>query len=356
MEVAKMLHMEGGTGQTSYARNSLLQRIVYMKTQSILEDSIKELYKATSPNCLVIADLGCSSGHNSLMMVLNLNFSVPEFIVFLNDLPGNDFNTLFKFVSDYLKRLEEEKGSEFGPCLISGIPKSFYGRLFPSKSLHFIHSCYSLHFLSKVPKGLMSDNGEALNKGNIYIAKTSTIEVWKAYYAQFESDFTLFLKSRSKEIVPGGGMVLTFLGSINSHDPDNIYEFIGITLSNMASEGLIEEVKLDKFNLPFYAPTAEEVIGLIKAEGSFILNKLEKFTIDWDAGCNSSDLHERGKFIADTMRAVAEPMLASEFGEDTMDELFIRFKELVMGLIANKKKEYFNLVISLTSKKDSKSE
>ena len=75
-----------------------------------------------------------------------------------------------------------------------------------------------------------------LNKGNVCIAKTSPPAVHKAYYEQFQRDFTTFLKCRAKEVVPGGGMVLTTMGSINSLDPLNIWEFIGLKLHDMVQE------------------------------------------------------------------------------------------------------------------------
>ncbi|CAA3032622.1 SAM dependent carboxyl methyltransferase, partial [Olea europaea subsp. europaea] len=42
-------------------------------------------------------------------------------------------------------------------CFISCVPGSFYGRLFPKKSLHFVHSSSSLHWLSQCLKGLAAN-------------------------------------------------------------------------------------------------------------------------------------------------------------------------------------------------------
>ena len=77
-----------------------------------------------------------------------------------------------------------------------------------------------------------------MNKGNICIAKTSSPGVFKAYYEQFERDLTLFLESRAEEIVPGGGMLLTVMGSIQSNDPCSIWELVGITLNDMVLQVL----------------------------------------------------------------------------------------------------------------------
>lgn len=133
------------------------------KAKPILEESMKELYLGTFPDCLRIADFGCSSGPNTLLLVSEiidiihftcqwLNRKEPIFQVFLNDLPGNDFNTIFRSLPSFYEKLEKEKGRGFGPCFIAVMPGTFYGRLFPDHFLHFAHSCYSLQWRSQVSK------------------------------------------------------------------------------------------------------------------------------------------------------------------------------------------------------------
>ncbi|KAF4375502.1 hypothetical protein F8388_024161 [Cannabis sativa] len=106
------------------------------------------------------SDLGCSSGPNTLTAVStifdiieascqSLNINTPTFQVFLNDLPGNDFNAVFQSLSSFYEKLKKEKGDKFGPCFITAMPGSFYERLFPDNSIHIVHSSYSLQWLSK---------------------------------------------------------------------------------------------------------------------------------------------------------------------------------------------------------------
>ncbi|KAM4088593.1 hypothetical protein ACJW30_07G083000 [Castanea mollissima] len=195
---------------------------------------------------------------------------------------------------------------------------------FPSNSLHFVHSSYALMWLSVVPKQLVCETQEALNKGNICIAKTSPPAVFDAYLKQFEKDFTMFLKCRAEELVPGGRM------------------------------GLIESEKLDNFNLPYYAPTSEELKKVIEVEGSFTLHKFEVFKMDWDSYIKKAniglDRQGRAVMIATDIRAVGEPILSSQFGEEAMDDLFQRFKAVVLDHMETEKCENINLVISLTKK------
>ncbi|KAJ7978342.1 Carboxyl methyltransferase [Quillaja saponaria] len=363
MGLEQVLHMKGGDEKLSYANNSRHTRTILSMVKPMVEESILELYNTLSPECLIIADLGCCAGPNTLLFVshvidiihgesqrLNLS-SPPSFQAFLNDLPGNDFNTLFKALPAFNENLKKVKGSQIGPCFFAGVPGSFYERLFPNNSLHFVYSTYSIHWLSEVPKGLVTETGQALNQGNICIAKTSPLTVVEVYYEQFKKDFTVFLKSRADELVTGGHMLLTFEGSIKSDDPLSIWEVVGLKLNDMVSEGLIEKEKLDTFNLPNYAATREEVKNVIEAEGSFKLQKLEAFNIGWDSFAKNYDgsfeKQERAAMVANSIRSVSESLLASHFGEQVMDDLFCRFKEDVLDHMEAHKCQYINLVVSL---------
>nr|VDD46779.1 unnamed protein product [Brassica oleracea] len=87
--------------------------------------------------------------------------------------------------------------------------------------LHFIHSSYALHWLSKVILDAVPENLEN-NKENVYISNSSPQSAYKAYLNQFQRDFSMFLTLRSEEIVSNGRMVLTFIGR-NTLNSDQFY-------------------------------------------------------------------------------------------------------------------------------------
>ncbi|KAM7517203.1 hypothetical protein LguiA_006786 [Lonicera macranthoides] len=377
MEVRQVLHMNQGEGATSYAKNSTVQRKIISVGKLMIEEAVQKILLSNYPESMGIADLGCSSGPNTLIVVSDIMDAVyatsrlmdrplPEFRISLNDLPGNDFNDIFVSLPSFYERLKKEKGSEFRRCYISGVPGSFYGRLFPDKSLHFVHSSSSLHWLSQVPPALGNKINGSLNKGKIYISDSSPISVLDAYLLQFQDDFSMFLKSRSEEMIAGGRMVLSFMGrsSANASAPEGCYqwELLARALMTMASEGLVEEGKIDSFNAPYYAPSPEELKLEIKKEGSFIIDRLEAFEIDWDGGEASSLDGEytttipktlsSGERVAKTIRAVVESMIEChfEFGSDTMDELFRIYSEIVDHHFQSCRAKYVNLVISLIKK------
>ncbi|KAK1427299.1 hypothetical protein QVD17_15982 [Tagetes erecta] len=356
-----VLHMNKGEGETSYAKNSQLQKKIISVGCSMTEAAIFNILLEVQPKSMGIADLGCSSGPNSLTAVSKIihmvdaasqrmGLPVPELRVSLNDLPGNDFNDVFKSLAGLYKNIKNNYGIE--SCYVSGLPGSFYGRLFPTESLHFVHSSSSLHWLSQVPLGLQPNVGTHLNKDKVYISKSSSMSVIKAYQKQFHEDFSLFLKSRAKEMGSKGRMVLSFMGR-RSPDPcaDEAcyqWELLARALMSLALDGFVEKEKIDSFNAPYYAPSPEEVKHEVENEGSFVMDGVDAFEIEWDDG-DSSDLKlSSGNRVAKTIRAVVEPMLESHFrlGPEIMDELFRRYSNIIDDCFSETKFKYVNLVIS----------
>ncbi|KAM7273488.1 hypothetical protein ACFE04_028152 [Oxalis oulophora] len=363
--VQNILHMNVGDGEHSYAKNSLLQEIVISKTKPILEDAIKEMFGVTNLTMptFTVAELGCSSGPNTLLTISYIIDAVcrifqeknitkaPDFQVFLNDLPGNDFNKIFESLPDFLQKLKKEKERLMSSCFISGHPSSFYEMLFPSNTLHFVHSSYSIHWLSQVPNGLV-------NKGNIYMAKNSPPHVFQAYLKQYQKDFFLLLSLRAKEMVSDGRMVLTFIGRamINpSESRDCCYHWEALTKSlfGLVDEGLIEEADIDSFNVPIYTPHEEEVREIVKMEGSFTIEKLEMFQINNDPRDDVNNTSfvfnetEVGNNAAKYVRAALEPILARHFGAFVMDNLFAKYAKLLGENWCFEKAKNTIMVISL---------
>ncbi|XP_031742343.1 salicylate O-methyltransferase-like isoform X1 [Cucumis sativus] len=342
-------------------------------TCSIAKEALTNFYNQHIPTSITIADLGCSSGQNTLMLVSYLIKQVEEirqklhqrlpleYQIFLNDLHGNDFNAVFTSLPRFLEDLGTQIGGDFGPCFFNGVPGSFYARLFPTKSVHFFHSSSSLHWLSRVPVGIEN------NKGNIYIGSTSPKSVGEAYYKQFQKDFSMFLKCRAEELVMGGGMVLTLVGR-TSEDPSKsggyyIWELLGLALNTMVAEGIVEEKKADSFNIPYYIPSPKEVEAEVVKEGSFILNQLKASSINLNHTVHKTEEESSTPLInnsladatdydfAKCIQSVSEPLLIRHFGEAIMDELFIRHRNIVAGCMAKHRiMECINLTISLTKK------
>ncbi|KAI3496210.1 hypothetical protein L1887_38565 [Cichorium endivia] len=369
MEVQSILHMNIGDGESSYACNSFLQETAMWKALPVLKHTINCMANngIIFSQCFKTADLGCSSSMNSLLVASiiidmvhdlceEMNKKAPQFEVCLNDLFGNDFNTIFKMLPKFYSNLKKKKREHVGPCFVSATPGSFYSRLFPNQSLHLVHSLYAVHWLSQVPEGVKN------NTSNIYMSKSSPSNVLEAYQKQFHTDFRNFLRLRSEELVPGGCMVLTFVGrriaDPTSDDCCIIWELLVQSLHDMLKEGLIQEQDFNSFNMPYYNPCEEEVRNVIQDEGSFFLDMLNVFQVNWDphdtdyTSTKDFDVHNRIHSIntAKALRAVMEPLLTSHFGNSIIDILFDNFKKHVALHLAKKKTRYYNIAISLSRK------
>ncbi|KAJ8764534.1 hypothetical protein K2173_006274 [Erythroxylum novogranatense] len=343
MDVEKHFHMTGGIGEHSYAKSSSLQKTASDMVKHITMDTLQEAYLSLTPKSFGIADLGCSSGPNTFSLVKDILGTIeavsckmmlplPEFQVHLNDLPTNDFNSVFKALPDFFRDLKKERSGGCPSLFIAGYPGSFYGRLFPNNCLHFVYSSFSLHWLSKVPPGLYDKEGESINKDSVYISESSPPFVSQAYFSQFQEDFSLFLRSRSEEVMAGGRMVLILLGRIGADHVDRgnsfFWELLSRSLAVLVSQGEIEKEKLDSYDVHFYAPSKEEIEAEVRKDGSFQLDRLVMFGVERERK-EANNGESYGTAVAATVRAIQESMLSNHFGERILEPLFEIYGRMV---------------------------
>ncbi|KAG9449039.1 hypothetical protein H6P81_009004 [Aristolochia fimbriata] len=328
------LPMIGGEGPNSYAKNSSYQKegastVLGAVKEAILKDS--DLGRLSSGHPFRIADLGCSVGPNTFdavdaiieAMKLKLgnnndDDAPPEFHVFFNDLPSNDFNTLLRS-----PRLMEGCG-----YFAAAVPGSCHGRLFPKSSLHFVQSFYTLHWLSRVPEAVEDENSPAWNKGHIF-AENARAEVMEAFSAQFVADMERFLRAREDELVPGALMALVFPYGRRDHNTiraesvmiNSLFGLLELTLQDMVAMGKVDQHKVDAFNFPLHLPSPETVEKAVERNGSFDVEEMKVFVnsrrpgVAFDAGVQSKQI-----------RAVTEKMITKQFGEEILDEIFERHR------------------------------
>lgn len=121
---------------------------------------------------------------------------------------------------------------------------------------------------------------------------------------------------------------------------------------------MVQESDINSFNIPVYNPCEDEVTNIIQYEGSFSLEKMNVFEVNWDPYdtdyTNERDAEEtshiHGENTAKVIRAVFEPLLTSHFGNSIVDILFKKYRKHVAKHLSNKKSRYFNVTISLTKK------
>ncbi|GJN00178.1 hypothetical protein PR202_ga17591 [Eleusine coracana subsp. coracana] len=379
----------------------------------VLEKAVREAHTNLNPQTMVVTDLGCSSGPNTLHFVseekdaitrhcndLNQRHEQVQLQFILNDLPGNDFNNLFRLVEQFKEsKAKTHMGEPLPPCYISGLPGSYYTRLFPCRTVHLFHSLFCLQWRSQAPEGLEGTNKTSQDEGDIYITQTSSSSVVKLYQEQFKKDFSLFLRLRYEELVFGGQMVLTFIGRKNEDvlSGDSNHHLYGLLAQSLQS--LVDEVRkiaqsqyrigiwgsLQKCTVPLLSPKANmidklvhdrafyrkrnlnlsmyrfirlrwgEVEDVVKQSGLFDINHLQLFEVNWDPYDDDSEstvLHDSvqsGVNVSKCFRAVMESLVASHFqaGDAILDMLFAEYANRVTKHLAVEKTKHAIVVVSL---------
>lgn len=127
-------------------------------------------------------------------------------------------------------------------------------------------------------------------------------------------------------------------------------------------QGIIKEEELDWFNIPQYTPCPSEIEMEIIKEGSFKMNRIQVSRVNWNA-CDEWNpkeweyseqerviIDDGGYSVAKCMRAVAEPLLISHFGESIIEPVFERYQQILTDRMSNEKTHFFNVTVSMTRK------
>ncbi|MCB0931314.1 MAG: hypothetical protein KDB71_05375 [Mycobacterium sp.] len=185
------------SGDGFYDRNSATQDDAAAFGLALVAEAISGM--PLSPDRrVVVADLGCAQGRNSLapMRAAVTGFraaGATDIDVIHTDLPNNDWATLFAVIEHDPDTYLIDEGIH--PFVVG---RSFYDRLFTPSTLHLAWTASALHWLSSPPQPL-SDH---------FFAQSSTDAVAREHYrSRSAADWERFLAHRSVELAPSGAVV-----------------------------------------------------------------------------------------------------------------------------------------------------
>jgi hypothetical protein len=183
-----------------YNQNSALQLNSVLQSFPYIQRAVLECHAATTTadlsTAFTIVDYGCSQGANSVVAIEEILSNLrkkdsitPSFnaLVVFNDLPTNDWTTLFKTVEKHFFK------DDHIITLVAG--KSFYEQMMPSNSVHFAFTSTSINWISKIPCQIT--NQCCISAVEV---KQEEFKLWKQ---QAYNDYQLFLQNRSKELKKG---------------------------------------------------------------------------------------------------------------------------------------------------------
>ena len=202
---------------------------------------------------VVLADYGSSQGNNSLQpMTTAIAIMRGRMIehypiaVIHNDLPNNDFSSLFQSVES--NQESYQRGSLDVFSYATG--RSFYDRLFPDNQVSLGWSAWAVQWLSAVP---------AVIPDHFWCARASG-PVAEEFRQQAKLDWDQFLWHRSQELHSGGYLVV--------HAPcaddegvsgwDRPFDLVNTVLQEMVEQHLLYDREYERMTLPAKMRTVAE--------------------------------------------------------------------------------------------------
>ena len=300
----------------AYSRSSRLQAAGLLPAVDLLEHAAKHVELPMMPQSIVIADYGASAGHNSLLPIgaaIALLRKRAEhgraICVVHTDVAENDYTTLFDTLATDPNSYLRDDPDVFP----SAVGRSFYQRILPSSTVTLGWSSWAVQWLSRVP---------ALIPDHVQVGYSSDEAARAAYARQAADDWIAFLIARSRELVPGGHLVvLTMALDDGDFGYTPVLDGIVAELVDMASEGSVTDDEMHRMALPTVARSEAALTAPFAPKGRFAglnIEHLETFVADDEIFRRfekDKDAKGFGQRWAAFARASVLPTLATSLGD-----------------------------------------
>ena len=299
-------------GDGSYNHHGQLPAAGAALAIPFLARAIGEVPFSADDESVVIVDYGSSQGKNSLAPMRIAIDAVRArtgkdraILVYHEDQPSNDFNSLFELLDQNPDRYCLDDPQVF-PCAIG---RSFYENVLPANSVHIAWSAYAAMWVSRVP---------ALIPGHFFFARSSG-EVRAAFEQQGAQDWESFLRLRAGELRPGGCLVVCMPGA----DAAGVSVFEGILdhanteLREMVDEGVISAEERRRMVLNVWPRRMADLVAPFGKRGCFetlILRHAETGIVRdaaWEDFEGDRDAQALAKKRAMFFRSIFTPTLAA---------------------------------------------
>lgn len=216
------------------------------------------------PNTIVIADYGASTGHNSLLpigaaisVVRRRAESGRAICVFHADVAENDYEGLFRSLQTDPQSYLRHDPSVFA----SVIGQSVYQQVAPTNIVTLGWSSWAVHWLSSVPTVIPD---------HVHIAGSRNEAAIKAFARQAADDWISFLSARSRELVPGGRLVvLTMARDDGEAGYQPLLEALAEELAVMVRESVVTASEVLNMAIPSVGRTETELTAPFAPKNRF---------------------------------------------------------------------------------------
>jgi hypothetical protein len=258
--------MEGGG---AYNKNAKLQASGGAFALPHLENAARSIALDADSQPIVIADYGSSQGKNSLLPMrvaievvqARLGSDRPIF-VYHEDLPANDFNSLFEVLDKDPESYVLNAPNIF-PCAIG---RSFYEIVLPPNHVHLGWCSYAAMWISRIPTRI---------PGHFFVPR-STGDVRAAFDRQGAQDWKRFLTLRARELRPGGRLVIVVVAANDDGIPGlDLMDHANATLTEMVDEGAITADEQARMVIGSWPRRKRDLLAPFARDGQFFGLKME---------------------------------------------------------------------------------
>lgn len=274
-EVPAFLPPAAMEGQGAYNRNSQVQAGGFSPAVPMLERAAMQAAVPLEPQLLMIADYGCSQGHNSLapfaaaIKVLRQRIAHDRAIMAVHtDLPENDFTVLFQTLDTSPESYLRKDAAVFA----SAIGRSFYEQILPRDSVSVGWSSWAVQWLSRTP---------ALIPDHVQVASSADAPSRAAFSRQAAEDWQNFLAARDRELCPGGKLaILTMaLDDEGNFGYRPVLRAMYAALIALVEDGFLLATELQRMAIPTVARSRADFLAPFEGDGRFHGLRVEEIEI-----------------------------------------------------------------------------
>jgi hypothetical protein len=276
-------------GEGGYNRNSQVQAGGLSPALPMLERAAWSAALPLEPQLIVVADYGCSEGHNSLapmhtaIRVLRQRIKQDRAIMVAHsDLPENDFTGLFQTLIGSPESYLQKDAAVYA----SAIGRSFYQQILPSGSVTLGWSSWAVQWLSRTP---------AMIPDQVQVAVSQDASARAAFSAQAAEDWEKFLVARGHELCPGGRLVILTMAVDDKGEFGYrpLLEAMYTTLVEMADEGFLCAQELHGMAIPTVGRSRADFLAPFGVDRRYSGLRIEEIEVFFGEDHIWADFEER---------------------------------------------------------------
>jgi S-adenosylmethionine-dependent carboxyl methyltransferase len=335
-------------GSGWYNRHSSMQAAGNERAMAYWKDALEKV--PVGGENIVIADYGCSQGLNSMkpinaaIDVLRRHVGAERPVeVYHNDLPSNDFGSLFQVIAGEPSSYMAAHGNAF-PFAIG---RSYFEPILPPASVHAAWNSWTIQWMSKKA---------ADAPDHVFGGMSGVAEVRAAVAGQQAADWGDFLNLRSRELRPGGRLLSIFPACTPERRG---WEYLGGELweavLDIHADGLIELHETHRVTIPTGVRSLADVRAPFRDSGRFAGLEIEHAEVldgpdmFWEDLQRTGDVKYFASGWAGMARGFAGPTIANALDETRdrsaiIDAIFQRY-EARLAANPQRHEHYFAVVV-----------